>query len=113
MKKQYVRSFGMILAVAMIFTSCKAKKTDGENPAKAPEITEAADDSNTDINENDSDDKQMDSEKVFVPSKDVLATAGSVCENASAMVKRSLRAQAIPAAYSRCSPVCKAARRLQ
>ncbi len=91
MKKQYVKLFGMVLAIALTFASCEKKEPSGGTPTKAPEITGtqipeitgAADES-----ENTSQNK-----KVFSPSADVFAAAKTVCDEASAMVVRSLRAQ--------------------
>lgn len=91
MKKQYVKLFGMVLAIALTFASCEKKEPSEGTPTKAPEITGtqtpeiagAADES-----ENASQNK-----KVFSPSADVFAAAKTVCDEASAMVVRSLRAQ--------------------
>lgn len=91
MKKQYIKLFGMVLTAALLFTSCGGKESGGEIPEKTPEITGVQTPEITGAADESGNESEI--KKVFAPSAEVLATANNVRDNASAMVKRSLRAQ--------------------
>lgn len=91
MKKRYIRLFGAVLAIALTFVSCGKKEPGGETSTKTPTITGTQTPEIT--GSTDEPEPPEITDEVFAPSADVFAAAKNVCDEASAMVVRSLRAQ--------------------